>query len=579
MGSILMLCGLAGVLFGILYCGPVLNKPTPAQAGLITNNYAVVLDCDDNMTTAFIYKWGRSADGAPVVELATDDFNVPLTKRVFGGIARFALNATSIYSYLDPLTKWAKSVLPEDADVSIHAKIRDNMLGLSSWERFRLINPINSKLQSTGFRFKGSYVGYLTLKEQAVFGLQSVNSFYGDSELATYGSLTLGRHAISKAYLPMAQAYATDINIGARLHDVSVVSSNHMGAEDIKNKYNLFLLGRANLSRAVDPCLPKGLSENISVVDEKGTQHIFHSVGSGNFQECRDWLSQFFYIPQEQSLESLDKRYVAIDKYNFIKMMFKLDEETSVAMLKQKVEQVCNQTWMTPRHGEHGEYPSSTGRYGGHHAASGGEQGGHHAASGEQGGFHSASGQGGHPSSTGNFDGNWHNGGGGKKEGGEKEGWSGNKEGGEKEGWNGKGGDGARHHGGHHWKDGENRTEHGEGGRHRHCHGGRRNWWLQKCFVGTYTVSVLENMYGFTNDHANDKIIWKDISWTHGYVLSEIAETNSRPPPAPSSSRLTLGENMTGVIVLLVSTALMLVGLILFMLQRRIQYMPLRSEV
>lgn len=618
MGSVLMLCGLAGVLFGILYCDPVVHSSPPVQNELNTNNYAVVLDCDDNKTTAFIYKWGSSVNGDPVVELATDDFNVPLTKKVFGGIARFALNATSIYSHLDPLIKWAKHVIPEDAEVSIHAKVRDNLLTLTPWERFRLINPINSKLQSSGFRFKGSFVGYLPMEEQAVFSLQSVNYFFGDPELATYGSLILGKHAISKAYLPMAQAYASDINIGARLHDVTVKTSYHVGMEDIRNKFDLLLLRmKRNNSHAIDPCLPKGTHENVTVVDEQGAEHALQSVGSGDFQHCSNLMSRFFYIPAQQSYDGLEKRYVAVDKYNMIKMMFGLDEETSVADLKQKVEAVCNRTWERPQYHGHnsergGHHASGAGHHWKHNEGGEGKRGDSVEKEGERGGRHHASG-GGHHWKNGedhNEGGEGQNGEGKNGEygrhhrcGGHHKHWKhGGSEGSgenqesderseesegsvEKESQSGENG---RHHrcGGHHkhWKHGghgENATQNGENGEnrengHRRCHGRHRNWWLQKCFVGTYTVSLLEDMYGFTNGHSNDKIIWKDVSWTYGYVLSEVAATNSRPISRPDDD---VQENITGVIVLLVSTALMLVGLIFFMLERRIQYMPLRSEV
>jgi hypothetical protein len=96
-----MLGGLAGVLFGVLYCDPV-RRDSPIRD--TTNNYgmllvylglflpvlifdeAVILDCEDNKTTAFIYKWGRGADGLPVVSIATNDFNVPHINSNFGGM-------------------------------------------------------------------------------------------------------------------------------------------------------------------------------------------------------------------------------------------------------------------------------------------------------------------------------------------------------------------------------------------------------------------------------------------------------------------------------------------------------------
>jgi len=102
------------------------------------------------------------------------------------------------------------------------------------------------------------------------------------------------------------------------------------------------------------------------------------------------------------------------------------------------------------------------------------------------------------------------------------------------------------------------------------------------CFIGNYIVSLLRDYYGF--DTAKRHILWKDsirkspVTWTLGSMMDLV---DDMPPDTSNQTRTRLirfFRTAGGTVTLFISCLLFVLGIVLFILQRRrpSEYVPIR---
>lgn len=346
---------LLGYIF--IYSEPGFQIPVSADSNSETDslNYAVVIDAGSSGSRAYLYVWPEHS-GDPKSLLKIDPLlnrnGEPIVKSISPGLSSLGDKPSGAGDYIANLLDFASEAIPEERHTATHLFIlaTAGMRLLSQEKQNSILTNLRQSIRENyRFLFPEKNLEVISGTEEGIYQWISINYVLGkldpskrDSSAEGSGPRTVGAIDMGGASLQIAMEISSDhlleslsttdknhidsLNLGTQSSDadhtykVFVTTFLGYGANEALSRHRRKLIlsqleghsrkphGLSPQDRLHDPCLPKGLQENVtlsidpeklSLQDGKRTKKLFgpatkiYLIGTGDWNECYIELSQF----------------------------------------------------------------------------------------------------------------------------------------------------------------------------------------------------------------------------------------------------------------------------------------------
>jgi len=338
------------------------------------NHYAIVVDAGSSGSRAYLYHWPEenTSDLLKITPL-TDVKNEPLVKSVSPGLSSFDENPTKAFEYIKPLLQFAADWIPNEhhSETPLYILATAGMRLIDYEKQQAILSNVRVGIATHfDFSFPDSHLEIITGKQEGIyqwiainyvldkFDAQSDNNIVnmpGDTnDLDDNNSVyirpkTVGALDMGGASMQIAMEVTSDLSLqGFTEKDKEQVVEINLGCrDDSVQRYRLFvktflgfganeaiaryhrnsvlsqkeneMLGLTSSNPISDPCLPNGLTTNLTVnldlnrvIDEAiktklTEEQLIFLYGTGEWEKCYRILTEFT-IGREPYFESCSSK-------------------------------------------------------------------------------------------------------------------------------------------------------------------------------------------------------------------------------------------------------------------------------
>lgn len=362
---------------------PSLNLPAKSDF-----QYAIIIDAGSSGSRVYVFQWPDSAKiiGSPKVtqaelqSLPNIRHDPKWTKKISPGISSYVTRKDDIWAdHLLQLVEHAEAIVPgsDHGKTPIFFMATAGMRLLSDSDQKDLLGRVCSALQQkSNFYIEScsSNVQIINGEEEGLYGWLALNylsktitmppSSESAQNVITHGFLDMGGASAQIAFAPNqteSSKHMEDLyNVNLRTlngddHKLSVFISTWLGfgANEARTRFSQKL---ASDGKSTDPCLPKGLSTQVPLLNQTESITI---EGLGDFKQCLEEMEPLLnkHLPcvdepclfngvHVPALDFETNKFVGVSEYWYTAHdIFGIGGTYDFEVYEKKAREFCDLTW------------------------------------------------------------------------------------------------------------------------------------------------------------------------------------------------------------------------------------------